>query len=105
MEHALSLHDTNYPAYGLEGGLVSTIDAAFVGLTMSYVADSMGLSNVMIGAIRNNPVEVAELFGPSSAMLRGFWLMRWLGRNPASCKTATRSSGGFSQRNLQLHGP
>lgn len=63
MEHALSLHETEYPAFGLEGGLVSTIDAAFVGLTMSYVADSMGLSNVMIGAMRNNPIEVAEILG------------------------------------------
>lgn len=63
MKHALALHDTEYPAFGLEGGLVSTIDAAFVGLTMSYVADSLGLSSVMIGAMRNNPVEVAALLG------------------------------------------
>lgn len=63
MEHALSLHDTDYPAFGLEAGLVSTIDAGFVGLTMSYVADSMGLSSVMIGAMRSNPTEVAELLG------------------------------------------
>lgn len=61
MEHALDLHDTPYPAFGLEGGLVSTIDASLVGLTMSYVVDSLGLSSVMIGAMRNNPVEVAKL--------------------------------------------
>jgi len=63
MVSALGRHGAEYPAFGLEGGLVSTIDAAFVGLTMSYVADSMGLSNVMIGAMRNNPVEVAKLLG------------------------------------------
>ncbi len=59
--HALSLYDKEYPAYGLEAGLVASIDAALVGLTMSYVAESFGLSSVMIGAARNHPVEVAKV--------------------------------------------
>lgn len=63
MEHALGMYDKDYPATGLEGGLVATIDAAFVGLTMSYIADSLGLASVMIGAMRNNPIEIAKLLG------------------------------------------
>ncbi len=63
MEHALGMYGKDYPATGLEGGLVATIDAAFVGLTMSYVADSLGLASVMIGAMRNNPVKIAKLLG------------------------------------------
>jgi nitroreductase len=59
--HAMTLHDSTYSAGGLEGGLVASIDAALVGLTMSYVAESFGLSSVMIGAMRNNAVEVARL--------------------------------------------
>ena len=60
--HAMSMHGKEYvSARTLEGGLVATIDATLVGLTMSLVADSFGLGSVMIGAMRNNAVEVAKL--------------------------------------------
>ena len=62
MAHALEMHGKEYGAANtFEGGLVASIDAALVGLTMSYVADSFGLSNVMIGAMRNNAVAAAKL--------------------------------------------
>lgn len=48
VSHAMNMHDKEYPTFGLEGGLVASIDAALVGLTMSYVADSFGLASVMI---------------------------------------------------------
>jgi len=63
MARAVGMHGTDYDASGLEGGLVATIDAALVGLTMSYVAESLGLGSTMIGALRNDAVGVARLLG------------------------------------------
>ena len=45
----------------LETTLVSSIDAALVGMSVQTAAESFGLSGVMIGGIRNNPKEAAEL--------------------------------------------
>lgn len=59
---ALGMHGKDYvPATSFEGGLVASIDAALMGLTMSYVAESFGLSNVLIGAMRNSPVEISKI--------------------------------------------
>ena len=58
---AMAMHGADYPARNFEAGLVASIDAALVGMTMSLVADSFGLANVMIGAMRNNAVAVAEV--------------------------------------------
>lgn len=59
--HACAMHGKEYPGRTFEAGLVSSIDAALVGMTLSLVVDSFGLSNVMIGAMRNNATEVAKL--------------------------------------------
>lgn len=59
--YASALHGSDFVGNTLEKGLVATIDAALVGMTMSLVADSMGLGTVMIGAMRNAPLEVARL--------------------------------------------
>ncbi len=59
--HAMSMYGKAYSAFGLEGGLVASIDAALVGLTMSYVAESFGLASVLVGALRDNAVEVAKV--------------------------------------------
>ena len=45
----------------LETTLVSSIDAALVGMSVQTAAESFGLAGVMIGGIRNNPKEAAEL--------------------------------------------
>ncbi len=60
-EMATEMHGEAFEGRTLEKGLVSSIDAALMGMTMSLVADSMGLGNVMIGGMRNQPVEVAKL--------------------------------------------
>jgi nitroreductase len=59
--HALGMHGKSYPSFNFEAGLCASIDAALVGLTMSYVAESFGLANVLIGAMRNNAVEIAKI--------------------------------------------
>jgi nitroreductase len=48
-------------ARSLELTLVSTIDAALVGMSVQTAAESFGLGGVMIGAIRNDPKRAAEL--------------------------------------------
>lgn len=63
MAHAISMHGKELPGRTFESGLVSSLDACLVGMTMSLVADSFGLSNVMIGGMRNNAVEVAKVLG------------------------------------------
>ncbi len=47
----------------LELGLVSSIDAALVGMSASLAAESIGLRGVMIGAVRNDAVRTAEILG------------------------------------------
>lgn len=59
--HACKLHGKEYPGRTFEAGLVSAMDAALVGMTFSLVVDDFGLSSVMIGAMRNNAIEVAKL--------------------------------------------
>jgi nitroreductase len=55
--HGHGLDDNN----NLELGLVSTIDAALVGMSAYLAADSLGLKGVMIGGVRNDPAEVARI--------------------------------------------
>jgi nitroreductase len=53
----------NIERNNLETGLVSSIDAALVGMSAYLAADSLGLRGVMIGAVRNNAVETARILG------------------------------------------
>ena len=46
-----------------EMGLVTSVDAALVGMSASLAAESLGIKGVMIGAVRNNAVETAEILG------------------------------------------
>ncbi len=59
VNHAISMHGKEYEGRSFESCLVSSLDACLVGMTMSLVADSFGLANVMIGGMRTRPVEVA----------------------------------------------
>ncbi len=61
IESALARHGKSVKNNNLELGLVATIDAALVGMSTSLVAQSFGLAGVMIGAVRNNPLEVARI--------------------------------------------
>jgi len=47
----------------LETTLVSTVDAALVGMSAQTAAESFGLGAVMVGGMRNQPQAVAELLG------------------------------------------
>lgn len=47
----------------LETTLVSSIDAALVGMSVQTAAESFGLGAVMIGGMRNHPRQVADLLG------------------------------------------
>ena len=60
---ACEMHGTSFHGQTFEKGLVAAIDASLVGMTISLAAGTMGLSTVMIGAMRNKPLEVAELLG------------------------------------------
>jgi len=58
---ASELHDTVFNGQTFEAGLVASIDAALVGMTVSLAASTLGLGTVLIGAMRNHPLEVAKL--------------------------------------------
>jgi len=53
----------NIERNNLETGLVTSIDAALVGMSAYLAADSIGLKGVMIGAVRNNAAETAKILG------------------------------------------
>jgi len=54
--NAVSIDDNN-----MELGLVASIDASLVGMSAYLAAESLGLRGVMIGALRNDPLETASL--------------------------------------------
>ncbi|MGB1286084.1 MAG: NADPH-dependent oxidoreductase [Aggregatilineales bacterium] len=60
LKRACEMHDTDL-ARNTENMLVSSIDAAIAGMSLATAAESVGLGTVMIGGIRNNPAEAAEL--------------------------------------------
>jgi len=63
IEHAFEERGHSLAGNNLELGLVSSIDAALVGMSAYLAADSVGLKGVMIGAMRNDPEQVARILG------------------------------------------
>lgn len=63
MEAAMKRHGHDLENNNLEYGLVSSIDAALVGMSAYLAADSLGIKGLMIGAVRNHPNEVGKLLG------------------------------------------
>jgi FMN reductase (NADPH) len=61
LERACALTGNSFAADTLEMGLVAVLDATLVGMCASLAAESLGLGTVMIGGLRNKPVEVAAL--------------------------------------------
>ncbi len=61
--HACRRHGHDIADNNLEIGLVSSIDAALVGMSAYLAADSLGLKGVMIGAVRNDAVATARALG------------------------------------------
>ena len=62
LEKACEMHGTQL-AKNLENFLVSSVDAALVGMSVATVAESFGLGHVMIGGMRNHPKKNAETLG------------------------------------------
>ncbi len=62
LEKAASLHEKQL-AKNLENFLVASVDAALVGMSLSLLAESMGLGTTMIGGMRNFPKATAEFLG------------------------------------------
>lgn len=60
LNEVCEMHDTEM-TNNLETFLISTIDASLVGMSVQTGAESLGLGGVMIGAMRNKPLEVAKL--------------------------------------------
>jgi FMN reductase (NADPH) len=63
IENALQRHGHTISPNNMEVGLVSSIDAALVGMSAYIAADSLGLKGVMIGAVRNDAVKTAQILG------------------------------------------
>ena len=63
LEHVLQERGHTLVENNLEVGLVSSIDAALVGMSAYLAADSLGIKGVMIGAVRNNALTIAEILG------------------------------------------
>lgn len=63
IDTAVRANGGNIEGNNLETGLVSSVDAALVGMSAYLAADSLGMKGVMIGAVRNNAKKVAELLG------------------------------------------
>lgn len=63
IEHAMRERGHGVDDNNLEMGLVSSIDAALVGMSASLAAESLGLQGVMIGAVRNDATETARILG------------------------------------------
>ena len=55
-------------AKGLEHFLVSSVDAALVGMTAMTALEAHGLGAVMIGGMRNHPKEAGKLLGLPSGV-------------------------------------
>ncbi len=70
-------------AKSLETTLVSTVDAALVGMSVQTAAESFGLGAVMIGGMRNQPHKVAELLGFPSGVYMVFGMsIGWPAADP-----------------------
>ena len=63
IDHVIKAKGHTFAENNLEFGVVSTIDAALVGMSAYLAAESLGLGGVMIGAIRNNAAETAGILG------------------------------------------
>ncbi|MBN9410815.1 MAG: NADPH-dependent oxidoreductase [Burkholderiales bacterium] len=66
----------------LELGLVASIDAALVAMTLAAAAETMGLASVFIGALRNHPGDVARLLGLPQRAFAAFGLCLGWPRTP-----------------------
>lgn len=62
LESVCAMHGVTM-AKNLELTIIATVDAALVGMSVQTAAESFGLGAVMIGAMRNQPRQAADLLG------------------------------------------
>lgn len=81
--HAVEKNGFSMDDNNLELGLVSSIDAALVGMSAYIAAESLGVKGLMIGAVRNKPEEVARVLGLPSHVYCVFGMcLGWPAENP-----------------------
>ena len=61
-EKGARLHTDTFQPQGVEGLLITAVDAALAGQNTLLAAESLGYGGVIIGLVRYKSVEVAELF-------------------------------------------
>ena len=61
-EKGASLHTDTFQPHGVEGLLITSVDAALAGQNTLLAAESLGYGGVIIGLVRYKSEEVAELF-------------------------------------------
>ena len=61
-EKGVRLHTDTFQPQGVEGLLISSVDAALAGQNALLAAESLGYGGVIIGLVRYKSAEVAELF-------------------------------------------
>ena len=61
-EKGASLHTDTFQPQGVEGLLITSVDAALAGQNTLLAAESLGYGGVIIGLVRYKSVELAELF-------------------------------------------
>ena len=61
-EKGAQLHTDSFQPQGVEGLLISSVDAALAGQNALLAAESLGYGGVIIGLVRYKSEEVAELF-------------------------------------------
>ena len=61
-ERGARLHTDTFQPQGVEGLLITSVDAALAGQNTLLAAESLGYGGVIIGLVRYKSVEVAELF-------------------------------------------
>lgn len=84
VEQAMKLHGHTLDDNNLEVGLVSSVDAALVGMAAYIAAESIGLQGLMIGAVRNDAVATAQVLGLPKRVYCVFGMcLGWPAEKPA----------------------
>ena len=92
LEHVLQERGHTLEDNNLEIGLVSSIDASLVGMSAYLAADLLGIKGVMIGAVRNDAVEIAEILELPKFVYCVFGMCRLSGGNASKSRVWTKIS-------------
>jgi hypothetical protein len=77
------MHGQTFVGNTLEMGMVAIVDATLAGMCAAVAAESIGLGYVMIGGMRNQPIEIARLLGLPPRVFVVFGIcIGWPGARP-----------------------